>query len=137
MANLNCTSTNVAPTVELVAGAGSAVLGVAAIGEASKSCSGFECIGNDAAKRVAVGAIVVGAVYLASSVYGFSKTSGCREAISWQRACFDGNKYNCDVLTRRTSPHEVAPSACVGEPCASTFDCAVEAGICYEGKCRK
>lgn len=84
---LPCTESNAAPiadTTGAVLGAGVAVLGVGLLADAQAPCTDAFCgVGRSAeqgAGGIAIGAgVLFGALYLASSSYGFSNTSRCRE----------------------------------------------------------
>lgn len=99
-----CTTSSAAPAVDVALAAVSAGGGAALIATAPHSpCSDYSCVGGDAVKGLGIAGVVAGALYLASGVYGFVKTSGCREAVAAQRACLDGNTNMCDRLKRGTS----------------------------------
>src|SRR5262245_34321011 len=71
-----CTSSNVLPTVDAVIGG---IYGIAAVGalvQTSSSSSPY----SDNNKSDAILAGAAGAVLVASAIYGYQKTSSCREA---------------------------------------------------------
>ena len=94
--DFECTTSPVAPAVDVALAVLSGGGGAVALATAPHSpCSDYSCIGGDAVKGLGVAGLVVGAVYLASGVYGFVKTTGCKESLAAQRACLDGNRSMC------------------------------------------
>jgi hypothetical protein len=99
--NFDCTTSQAAPVVDIALGLLSAGSGAVALANVPSSpCSDYSCVGGDVVKGFGIAALAVGAVYLASGVYGFVKTSGCRDAVAAQRACLDGDRNTCNRLTQ-------------------------------------
>jgi hypothetical protein len=69
-----CTSSNALPTVDLVLGA---VIGIGAGAELAASSGSTYSSGNNTGAAVAIGEA---ALFAASAIYGYQKTSSCREA---------------------------------------------------------
>jgi hypothetical protein len=93
---LECTASRAAPAVDVALAVLSAGGGALALATAPPStCTDYSCVGADSVKGLGVAGLVVGAVYAASAVYGFVKTSGCRDALAAQRACLTGDTAIC------------------------------------------
>jgi hypothetical protein len=97
--SIDCTTSQAAPVADVILGVLSAGGGVLALATAPQSpCRDYSCLGGDALKRLGIAGVVVGGAYLASAVYGFTQTNGCKEGLECQRACLAGDRNVCDRL---------------------------------------
>jgi hypothetical protein len=100
-AKLECSTSRAAPIADLVAGLEAFVLA----GAASKAPS--PTAPNTApaeGREIAPVFLGLGVVWIASSVFGFTKTHSCLGAVEAQRACLDGLAEACRKLQESAPP---------------------------------
>ncbi len=103
---VDCTRSVAAPTVDLMLSGMSVTTGVIGLATSKPSCAPHDwCFDFSGASRAAGAALVTaGAVELASSIYGYAATRGCRDTQDAQQACRAGDDRACSRLLPPMAP---------------------------------
>jgi hypothetical protein len=97
---VSCTSSRVAPAVDLTLGVVASLISVPLLG-ARDSCPPNEfCIdvATPIFQLIGAGFLTLGVVDLLSSGYGFVQTGDCAKIVDWVQACNAGNQEACSRL---------------------------------------
>ncbi len=134
---LNCTSSTVAPNVDVagtVLGAGVAILGLISAASVSRQpcrsgewCFDFSDMERGLDYGAAAAGAILGGVYLVSAVYGHKKTARCRELQAWKTGVA------MDPSLPWPAPRLGTRDALA--KCEVASDCE-EGTICFDGFCR-